>query len=74
MFAYNAALEISATSSDITFNAVGKTAVPGDVTGLTAEPLDKTTVKLRWNLATDLDVTHGGLVYIRHSTKTDGTK
>ena len=73
VFSLNAALEASASSSDITFNAVGKTAVPADVTGLTAEPLDKTTVKLRWNLATDLDVTHGGLVYVRHSSKTDGT-
>ena len=69
----NAALEPSATAATRTFTTIGKTAVPADVTGLTAEPLDKTTVKLRWNLATDLDVTHGGLVYIRHSTKTDGT-
>ena len=69
----NAALEPSTTAATDTFNTIGKTAVPVDVTGLTAEPLDKTTVKLRWDLATDLDVTHGGLVYIRHSTKTDGT-
>ena len=73
VFSLNAALEASSSSSDITFNAVGKTAVPGNITGLTAEPLDKTTVRLRWNLATDLDVTHGGLVYVRHSSKTDGT-
>ncbi len=69
----NAALEPSATASTETFNTIGKTAVPADVTGLTGEPINKTTVKLRWNLATDLDVTHGGLVYIRHSSKTDGT-
>jgi hypothetical protein len=69
----NAALEPSATAATDTFNTIGKTAVPADVTGLTAEPINKTTVKLRWNLATDLDVTHGGLVYIRHSSKTDGT-
>ena len=69
----NAALEPSATAATDTFNTIGKTAVPADVTGLTGEPIDKTTVKLRWDLATDLDVTHGGLVYIRHSTKTDGT-
>ncbi len=69
----NAALQASATSSDIIFNAVGKTAVPADVTGLTAEPISEKLVRLRWNLSTDLDVTHGGRVYVRHSTKTDGT-
>ena len=69
----NAALEPSATASTDTFNTIGKTAVPADVTGLTGEPINKTTVRLRWNLATDLDVTHGGRVYVRHSTKTDGT-
>jgi len=69
----NAALEPSATAATDTFNTIGKTAVPADVTGLTGEPINKTTVRLRWNLATDLDVTHGGRVYVRHSTKTDGT-
>jgi len=69
----NAALEPSATAATRTFNTIGKTAVPADVTGLTGEPVNKTTVRLRWNLSTDLDVTHGGLVYVRHSSKTDGT-
>ena len=69
----NAALEPSATAATRTFTTIGKTAVPADVTGLTGEPINKTTVRLRWNLATDLDVTHGGRVYVRHSTKTDGT-
>tara|TARA_Y100001951_G_scaffold31832_1_gene24942 strand:- start:1704 stop:5111 length:3408 start_codon:yes stop_codon:yes gene_type:complete len=73
VFSYNAALQTSATSADLTFNAVGKTALPSDVTGLTAEPISSKLVRLRWNLSTDLDVTHGGLVYVRHSTKTDGT-
>ena len=69
----NAALEPSATDSSDTFTAVGKTAVPADVTGLTAEPINEKLVRLRWNLATDLDVTHGGRVYVRHSSKVDGT-
>ena len=69
----NSALQPSATAVTATFNTIGKTAVPADVTGLTGEPINKTTVRLRWNLSTDLDVTHGGLVYIRHSSKTDGT-
>ena len=69
----NATLEPSATAVTDTFNTIGKTAVPADVTGLTGEPISKKTMRLRWNLATDLDVTHGGRVYVRHSTKTDGT-
>lgn len=73
VFTLNSALKASASSSDITFNAVGKTAVPADVSGLTGEPINEKLVRLRWNLATDLDVTHGGRVYVRHSPKVDGT-
>jgi len=69
----NSGLEPSATDTSRIFNTVGKTAVPADVTGLTGEPISKKTIRLRWNLATDLDVTHGGRVYVRHSSKTDGT-
>ncbi len=69
----NSGLEPSATDTSRIFNTVGKTAVPADVTGLTGEPISKKTMRLRWNLATDLDVTHGGRVYVRHSSKTDGT-
>jgi len=72
VFSYNTALELSATSTNLTFNAVGKTAVPSDVTGLSAEPINEKLVRLRWNLSTDLDVTHGGRVYVRHSTLTNG--
>ena len=72
IFAYNAALEISATSSDITFNAVGKTAVPSNVQNLTAEPISDKLIRLRWDLSTDVDVTHGGRVYVRHSTDASG--
>ena len=69
----NSSLEPSAQPTTFTFTAFGKTAVPGDVTGLTAEPISDKLVRLRWNLSVDLDVTHGGRVYVRHSTKTDGT-
>ena len=69
----NSGLEPSATAATDTFTTVGKTAVPADVTGLTGEPINEKQVRLRWNLATDLDVTHGGRVYVRHSSKTDGT-
>ncbi len=73
VFSYNTALELSATSTDLTFEAVGKTAVPSDVSGLSAEPINEKLVRLRWNLATDLDVTHGGRVYVRHSPLTNGS-
>ena len=73
VFSYNAALQTSATSADLTFVAQGKTALPGNVTGLTAEPINEKLVRLRWNLSTDVDVIHGGRVYVRHSTKTDGS-
>ena len=72
VFAYNAALEISATSTDTTFNAVGKTAIPANVQNLTAEPLSDKVIRLRWDLSTDIDVTHGGRVYVRHSTDASG--
>ena len=73
VFSYNAALQTSATSADLTFNAVGKTALPSNVTGLTAEPINEKLVRLRWNLSTDIDVTHGGRVFVRHSPLTDGS-
>ncbi len=73
VFSYNAALQTSATSADLTFNAVGKTALPSNVTGLSAEPINEKLVRLRWNLSTDLDVTHGGRVYVRHSPLSNGT-
>ena len=69
----NALLETSAQPTTFSHVAVGKTALPADVTGLTIEPISEKTVRLRWNLSTDIDVTHGGRVYVRHSTKTDGT-
>ena len=73
VFSFNAALQLSSSSSDLTFNAIGKTASPDDVTGLSIEPFSDKLIRLRWNIAKDIDVTHGGFVYVRHSTKTDGT-
>ena len=44
------------------------------MTGLTAEPINNKLIRLKWSRSTDIDVTHGGLVYIRHdSSGTDGT-
>ena len=53
------ALEPSAEPQTFSFTATGKTALPANVTGLTIEPISSKTVRLRWNLSTDLDVTHG---------------
>jgi predicted phage tail protein len=58
-------------SSDITL--VGKTAVPFDVSGLTLEPINANSARLKWAQATELDVKVGGKVHIRHSSLTDGS-
>ena len=73
VFSYNAALKLSATSTDLTFNAVGKSARPSDVQNLSIEPITNKLVRLRWNRSTDHDVIHGGRVYVRHSNLTDGS-
>ena len=74
VFSLNAALEASAEPSTLTKDFAGKTAIPADMTGLTAEPINNKLIRLKWNRSTDIDVTHGGLVYIRHdSSGTDGT-
>ena len=73
VFSYNAALQTSATSADLTFNAVGKTAIPANITGLTAEPINEKLIRLRWNQPTELDVKLGGLIHLRHSPLTDGS-
>ena len=73
VFSYNAALDLSATSSNLTFNAVGKTTPPGNVQDLSMEPITNKLVRLRWTKAVDPDVLHGGRVYVRHSNLTDGS-
>ena len=73
VFSYNVQGQLSATSNDLTFTAVGKTALPQDVSNLTVEPVSNQFVRLRFNKATDVDVTHGGNIVVRHSNITDGT-
>ncbi len=73
VYSYNAALKLSATSSDLIFNAVGKTDPPGNVLNLSMEPITNKLVRLRWTKTVDPDVLHGGRVYVRHSNLTDGT-
>ena len=71
VFSYNTLDQLSATSSSIQFNAVGKTALPEDPTGLTIEPVSDQFVRLRFNPATDIDVTHGGSISVRHTPSVD---
>ena len=72
VFSYNALGQISTNSTDTTFVAQGKTALPEDVSGLTIEPINEQFVRLRFTQATAIDVLHGGRVYIRHTNQTGG--
>ena len=73
VFSYNILDQLSATSNTLTFQALGKTALPQDVTNLLVEPVSDQFIRLRFDKATDIDVTHGGNVVVRHSNLTDGT-
>jgi len=73
VFSYNATLKLSSTSSDLIFNAIGKTEAPSDVQDLSIEPVNNKLIRLRWKESIDPDVIHGGKVYVRHSNKTDGS-
>mgnify|MGYP003111226644 CR=1 FL=1 len=64
---------ISSTAATKTIQTVGKTAPPSDITGLSLEPVNDNDVRLRWNLHPDVDVIHGGQIYVRHNLKQDGT-
>ena len=73
VFSFNARLQLSATSTNFTFNAVGKTAPPSDITNLTYEPISDKEIRLRWDAVPDVDVRAGGRIHVRHSPKTDGS-
>jgi hypothetical protein len=63
----------SSDFASLTFNALGKTAVPGQVQNLRFEATSDKEGTLSWDETVDLDVKHGGKVYIRHSSKLDGS-
>ncbi len=71
VFSFNALGQPSRQPATLTFNAVGKTALPEDPTGLTMEPVSDLFVRLRFNPATDIDVTHGGSISVRHTPSID---
>ena len=73
VFSYNALGEPSTIPTTLTFNAVGKTAVPADVQNVKIEPLSDQFVRLRFDQSTDVDVLHGGNVVIRSSNLTSGS-
>ena len=63
----------SSDFGNLSFNALGKTAVPAQVQNLRFEATTAKEGTLSWDETVDLDVKHGGKVYIRHSNLTDGT-
>ena len=73
VFSYNVQGQLSATSSDIEFEAVGKTSLPADVQNVKIEPLSDQFVRLRFDKSTDVDVIHGGNVVIRSSNLITGS-
>ena len=72
VFSFNGLGEPSRTPAELTFDAVGKTAPPADITGLTYEPLTDKLARLRWNPPTEADVIAGGKIFIRHTPDTTG--
>ena len=72
VFSYNSLGELSTNPTETSFTALGKTALPEDVSGLTIEPINEQFVRLRFTQATAIDVLHGGRVYVRHTNQTGG--
>ena len=71
---YNSLGVLSSTTSTVdNFTAVGKTALPADVQNVKIEPLSDQFVRLRFDLSTDVDVLHGGIVVILSSNLTTGS-
>lgn len=73
VYSLNAALRQSVTPANLSVQAFGKTAVPGNVQNLTIETISANSARLRWDPTVDLDVRLGGRVHIRHTNLTDGT-
>tara|TARA_B100000965_G_scaffold78889_1_gene62766 strand:- start:6341 stop:9688 length:3348 start_codon:yes stop_codon:yes gene_type:complete len=74
VYSVNASGLRSVQSANQTVNAVGKTAVPSQVSGLNLIPINESSAILQWDRSTELDVILGGQVFIRRSNKTEGAK
>ncbi len=70
VFTVNSLDQFSAVPSEFTFNAIGKTALPEDVTNLNSQPIDEKNLKLTFDPSFSKDVIHGGNVVIKHSSDT----
>ena len=73
VFSFNGLGQPSREPATTTFDAVGKTLPPSDITNLTYEPISDNEIRLRWDAVADADVRAGGRIHIRHSPKTDGS-
>ena len=73
VFSYSNVLRLSTNPAQVTFTAIGKTALPEDVANLTIEPINEQFVRLRFTQAAAVDVLHGGRVYVRHTNQTGGS-
>lgn len=72
VYSLNAALKPSVLPAQLSFNAIGKTAPPVDVTGVSLVPIDQASAILSWQASTELDVKIGGKVLIRHTPELAG--
>lgn len=68
VYAIGASLRPSTEPALLTVQALGKTAPPADVNGVSLVAGDELSGILNWERAVDLDVLLGGKVLIRHST------
>jgi hypothetical protein len=72
VYSVNAGLRSSVLPALLTFNVLGKTAPPADVTGLSLVPIDQASAIISWEASTELDVKIGGKVLIRHTPELVG--
>jgi len=71
--AFSFDLNPSTLTADLEYIASGKDEPPADVSNLSFEGINANSARLTWDKATDLDVIHGGRIFIRHSSLTNGS-
>ena len=72
VYSINAGLRSCVLPAELTFNVLGKTALPVDVTGISLVPIDQASAIISWEASTELDVKIGGKVLIRHTPELVG--
>lgn len=73
VYALNGSL-LPGNASLLTFEAAGKTAAPAAVTGVSFIPISADRGTVSWTQSTELDVTLGGRVIIRHNVALTGAE